>query len=133
MSDYYFFTEPDKLNSQSTAQEFGAVNVNEFNVGNSFSSTSDPKAFAITNGMVLVQEITGVTDVVNLILRPLDQPDPDMPKIGYYFYQGIKKSSLIDGANVAAPANNKLTEQIWDSFNLQSANLPDAPAAPIAD
>lgn len=133
MSDYYFFTEPDKLNSQTAAQAFGALNVNDFNIGNAFSSTSDPKAFAITDGIVLVQEIAGVTDAVNLILRPLNQPDLNFPKIGYFFYQGIKKSSLINGANVAAPASNKLTEQIWSSFNLQVANLPNPPAAPLAD
>ena len=52
MSDYYFFTEPDKLNSQTAAQAFGALNVNDFNVGNEFSSTSDPKAFAVTDGIV---------------------------------------------------------------------------------
>ena len=133
MSDYYFFTEPDKLNSQTAAQAFGALNVNEFNVGNAFTSTSDPKAFAVTDGIVLVQEIAGVTDAVNLILRPLNQPDLNFPKIGYYFYQGIKKSSLINGANVATPSSNKLTEQIWSSFNLQVANLPDPPSAPLAD
>lgn len=133
MSDYYFFTEPDKLNSQIAAQSFGAIDANQFNIGNTFSATSDPKAIAVTDGVVLVQEISGVTDKVNLILRPLNQPDLDFPKISYYFYKGIKKTSLINGQNVAAPASNQLTEQIWDSFNQQVNNLPDPPTAPNAD
>lgn len=111
MADFFFFTEPSKLNDQIAAQAFGAVDENQFRIGNMFSATADAKAFAITDGLVLVQQI-GTTNKYNIVLKPSQQPDLSLPKIDYIIYKGIKKSSIITGSKVAAASKNDLTSVI---------------------
>lgn len=127
----YFFTEPNKLNVQ-TANGFGVIDTNEYRVGNLFSASSTPKAYAVMNGNILAQEVAGNTNILNLVLKPSEQPDLGMPRIDYIIYKGIVKSSLV-GSNdvVAASTKNDLTKKIWDSHALQvqEFNIPQ-PAPP---
>ena len=114
MADFFFFTEPLKLNTQTDTQAFGTIDENSYRIGNMFSISSDAKAFAVTEGLVLVQQI-GTTDKYNIILKPSSQPDLNLPKINYIVYKGIKKSSIIDDSKVAASTNNALTKVIHDN------------------
>lgn len=114
MADFFFFTEPSKLNNQTSGQAFGAIDENEFRIGNLFTASADAKAFAITDGLILVQQI-GTSDRYNIILKPSEQPDLNLPKINYLIYKGIKKSSIVDGTKVAAGTNNDLTRVIHDN------------------
>ena len=75
MADFFFFTEHLKLNVQNATQSFGAIDENNYRLNNMFSSTSDAKAFAMTSGNVLIQEINGDTNRVNIVLKPSEQPD----------------------------------------------------------
>lgn len=119
----HFFTEPSKLDTQSSGQEFGAIDENQYRLGNMFSSgaTEDPKAFAVTDGLILVQKING-TDKYNIVLKPTQQPDLNFPKIDYIIYKGIKKESIIDGVKVADQNNNDLTNSIHKSAELWYEN-----------
>jgi hypothetical protein len=114
MAEFFFFTEPSKLSDQTASQAFSAIDQDQFRVGNMFSITEDARAFAITDGLVLVQQI-GTTGRYNLILKPSEQPDLNLPKINYIIYKGIKASSIIDGNKVAASTNNDLTRVIHDN------------------
>lgn len=92
---YHFFTEPNKINAQIPGQAFGGIDENKYRLGNMFSSTSssvNPKAFAICDGVILVQEITG-TDKYTIVLKPSEQPELNFPKIDYILYKGIKKKA----------------------------------------
>lgn len=120
---FYFFTEPSKLQNQINGQAFGAIDENNYRLGNMFTAnpSETPKAFAVTNGSVLVQQI-GTTDKYSIILKPSEQPDLGLPKIDFIIYKGIKKDSIIDGEKVANPnvaaSNNDLTRIIHESSQL---------------
>lgn len=132
----HFFTEPDKLDTQSSGQEFGAIDEYQYRLGNIFSSsaTEDPKAFAITDGLVLVQKING-GNKYNIVLKPTLQPDLNFPKIDYIIYKGIKGDSIIDGTKVANENNNDLTKSIHESAQLwyQNEGIPMPSTEPAAD
>ncbi|MGB5817859.1 MAG: DUF6402 family protein [Saonia sp.] len=132
MADFFFFTEPSKLNDQTAGQAFGAIDENQFRIGNMFSASADAKAFAITTGNVLVQQVDGNSSLVNIILKPEDQPDLNLPKVDYIIYKGVVKSSLISTTIVAAPSKNDLTRKIWESHATLLAEMPDAPPEPLA-
>ena len=132
MADFFFFTEPSKLNNQTTGQAFGAIDENQFRVGNVFSASADAKAFAVITGNVLVQQVDGSASLVNIILKPEDQPNLNLPKIDYIIYKGVVKSSIISTTKVAAPSKNDLTRKIWESHSTLLAEMPDAPPEPLA-
>lgn len=111
---FYFFTEPSKLNVQTQSQAFGAIDENNYKLNNLFSGSTAPKAFAITDGTILVQQI-GTTNKYNIVLKPTTQPNLNLPKIDYIIYKGIKKDSIIDGAKVANINKNDLTKTIHES------------------
>ncbi|PKP24772.1 MAG: hypothetical protein CVU03_10870 [Bacteroidetes bacterium HGW-Bacteroidetes-2] len=123
MSDFHFFTEPSKLNSQTSGQEFGAIDENQFRLGNMFTSSAsvNPKAFAVSDGLILVQKIDGV-EKYNIVLKPTLQPDLNLPKIDYIIYKGIKKESIINGTKVAVSTNNDLTRIIHENAILWYQN-----------
>lgn len=133
---FFFFTEPTKLNIQNQSQAFGAIDENNFRLNNMFSSNSTdaPKAFALCDGLILVQEI-GNTGVLNIVLKPIVQPDLSLPKIDFIIYKGIKKDSLIDGNEmVADKTQNDLTciahESAQDWFGMSGMLMPnDEPKA----
>jgi len=129
---FYFFTEPSKLNVQTQNQAFGAIDEDNYRLNNLFTATSNAKAYAIASGNVLVQPITGSTTLVNVVVKPTDQPDLNLPKIDYIIYKGVEKSSLISTTKVASPTNNDLTRKIWESHANLLAEMPDAPPEPLA-
>jgi pyrrolidone-carboxylate peptidase len=112
----HFFTEPLKIQNQTSNQAFGAIDVNQYRLGNMFSAISGqtPKAFAITDGQVLVQKI-GATNKYSIILKPTVQPDLNLPKIDYIIYKGIKEDSLISGTLVAPATESDLTRIIHEN------------------
>ncbi|SRX56068.1 hypothetical protein [Aequorivita sp. CIP111184] len=136
MSDFHFFTEPSKLNSQTSGQEFGAIDDNQFRLGNMFTSSAsvDPKAFAVSDGLILVQKIDGV-EKYNIVLKPTNQPDLNLPKIDYIIYKGIKKESIINGTKVAVSTNNDLTRIIHENailwYQNEGETMPSS--EPVAD
>lgn len=131
---FHFFTEPNKLQNQTAEQAFGAIDENNYRLGNLFTVSSNAKVFAITSGVVLVQPIN--TTTVNIVLKPDEQPDLNLPKIDYIIYKGINKASLLDSANpnqVAVASQNNLTEIIWDSHaKLLASEMSDISPVPLA-
>ncbi len=115
---FHYFTEPIKLTNQNANQAFGVIDINEYRLGNMFTvnPSQTPKAFAITDGQVLVQKI-GTENRYNLVLKPNTQPDLGFPKIDYIIYKGISSDSLIAGALVAPATKNDLTRIIHENAN----------------
>jgi len=133
MSNFHFFTDLDLLNNQTTSEAFGPVVGDEetkYRLASMHSASDDPKAYAICNGVVFVQEVTTDSSLVNLILRPTNQPDLKELSIKCFVYRGIKKDSLINGAVIADALNNDLTNSIWESQNnrnISAGTTDDAP------
>ena len=132
MAEYFFFTEPDKLKPQTANQAFGALDEHQYKIGNAFKASTDCKAFAIADGNVLLQQVKGADQLLNLVLKPFNQPDTGLPKIDYIIYKGLKKSSLVAGDFVATASKNDLTAKIWESHQLQKTNIPGTPENPFA-
>ncbi len=135
MADFFFFTDIDKIKTQTAGQNFGIVNsadpdydVNKerFRLTSTHTSTGDSNVYAICDADVFVIEDQTNPNLLNMVLKPYDQPVQGLPKIKYYIYKGINKNSLITGANIADPSaaisNNKLTQRLWDSEANPSSN-----------
>lgn len=132
MPNFYFFTEVDLLQNQDSVQAFGPVSGFEdhkFLVSDNHTATADPKAIAICGGIAFIQPITGSNNV-NLILLPTEQPPFSFPKIKFFIYRNIIKSSLINGNDIAVASTNDLTQSIWDShiaYNVSSGTTGNPP------
>ena len=118
MSNFCFFTDANPsglLNPQGASGAFGVVSDTEFRVTSLHTAASTPRAFAICKGKVAVQQDSSNASILNLVLKPTDQPSVDnrinFVAIRYIIYKGVLKTSLISGSGVAAESNNQLTRR----------------------
>lgn len=120
-NNYYFFTDTNRLLAQTT-NAFGPIpkpasaaptDPDEYRVTSLHTSSVNPPAYAPCNAMVCVQRVNAT--VVNIILKPRVQPALNFAPIKYILYKGILASSLVNGTETAAAANNDLTGVIWDT------------------
>lgn len=103
----HFFTETSVTQDQT--QAYGPVDgdeANKYRVTSLFKHpTKDPRAFAVVNGIVMVQREAGNNNVVNLILKPYKQPMLGFTPVRYFIYRGIKLKDILKDET---PANEKL-------------------------
>jgi len=133
---FHFFTDTNLLAAQLSSDAFGPAGTDmagndQYRISSMHSASSNPAAYAICKGIVCAQDIPNTSPaLVNLILKPLDQPSINFVPVRYYVYKGILKNSLFTAATIAASGTNQLTTAIWDSQNArnQSANTPNVPA-----
>jgi hypothetical protein len=128
MGKFHFFTDYDLLTAQSSTQAFGAagmttvlgVNYDQYRVTSLHTSTGTPRAYAICDGTICAQIDSVDPTLVNIILKPLDQPAINFVPIKYYIYKGIKLNSLV----------NTITNEISDTSTMQLAiSIRDSQAA----
>lgn len=131
-NDIYFFTEYDLLSpTQPAAKAFGPDSIHpttKYNVTSIHSVTADAKAFAISNGLVLVQE-TSDPDLVNVVIKPSNQGIIDFLNVKYYVYRGILKASLIEDTDnelIAAFDTNEFINSIHDTQNKINRAIEEA-------
>lgn len=132
-SKFYFFTDTDLLSAQPASDAYGpagAVTGNDrYRVTSLHKAGTNPSAYAICDGIVCVQRIISnqLPALVNIILKPLVQPDLNFVPVKYFIYKGILEASLIAGAEIASTDNNDLTKSIWDNQAKKNAvaNTPD--------
>lgn len=125
MSNIHFFTDVELLNQQQANEAFGplpdANGKNRYQVASLHTASSDPKAFAVCPGTIFVQECpnpdSGGADLINLVLKPEEQPIADLPRVLFYVYRGIRKDSLIDSNGNIATSGNDLADSIHDTQN----------------
>lgn len=144
MSNFCFFTDADTtgvLNPQGSSSAFGVVSESEFRVTSLHTANpaSAPRVIAITDGQIAVQQDSGNSNVLNLILKPIDQPGVgnriNFVAIKYFIYKGVLKDSLISGSSVAAETSNQLTsraKKAQDSMNRAAEVLLEEPANSIS-
>jgi hypothetical protein len=135
MAMFHFFTDTNLPLSQSSGDAFGPQGVDGSPPNDKYRVSSmhraaalNPTAYAVCNGIVCVQEISGSSPaLVNLILKPLDRPPLNFVPISYYVYKGIRKDSLFDSTGNAIAADdgtNDLRKAIWDSANKRHTSAP---------
>jgi hypothetical protein len=114
---FFFFTDPNLLISQKTHEAFGPNLI--FNGNNNgyssekFNITSihrynpssliknNPGVYAICDGIIYVTPIFNGgsidPDFVNIILKPIEQPEFNCQPIKFYVYRNVLRSSFITG------------------------------------
>jgi hypothetical protein len=131
MTAFHFFTDIDVLGSQSATDAFGPLSASTYQVTSMHRpvGSAAPAAYAVCDGQVLVQDAG--SGLVNLVLKPTSQPPFAFPKIKFFVYRGIQKSSLLNSNEVAAATSNDLTKSIWESQEARntSAGTSDNPPA----
>lgn len=133
MSRFYFFTEIDSLANQPPNDVFGSVigfTDTQFRVTSIHRAAASAvcNAYAVCNGLILAQDAG--TNLVNLILKPTEQPPFAFPKIKFFIYRGIKKSTLVTSDDIAPSTNNDLTKSIWESQQAKNASAGTSDNAP---
>ncbi|MCW3071343.1 MAG: hypothetical protein JWO44_1233 [Bacteroidetes bacterium] len=129
MADFFFFTDIDLLNNQISSQAFGAAgnvsSADQYRTTSLHSSSGSPRAYAMCDGSLCIQQDQSNASLINLILKPEKNPEINFSKIKYVIYKGILKSSLLDGSgNVVINPNNDLTASIkrsWDAYLLSTS------------
>ena len=134
MADFFFFTDIDLLNEQQQTQAFGPAGasggMDVFRVTSRHTATANPNAYALCKGIVCVQNDTANTSLVNLILKPVDQPGFDFPRIKYIIYRSILKDELISGSEIAPKSNNDLTRSLWNSQEARNRSTNESENPP---
>lgn len=135
---FYFFSDINGLNIQADnafgpAADLTIDNVvyEQFLVTSKHTASTDINAIAVCRGQIFVQEQIGNNQLLNIVLKPLDTPPFNFPKIKYFIYKGLKKSSLVsvNNTDVAAKGENDLIDSIWRSFD--KTNQTGAPSKTI--
>lgn len=134
----YFFADPMTF-SQEEWQAFGPRGSNALEKANQFSLTAVfrtwenyvTNAYAICKGVVLVQPQKDNSGLVNLILRPFDQPFPGI-KVKYFVYRSLRKEDFFDNHNkVLASGENtsdfihKINSSFASFYTSRGQAVPD--------
>jgi len=132
----YFYTNLDAIKNQQVndGRAFGLIDTNDivfdasneqFNLTNihSVDPLKTPNAYAVCAGKILVQEVNGNPNKLNVYLKP--NPEADFgdinPKIKCFVYRNIKASSLVS-SNLVASNTNTLTFNIHDDHFKKTGN-----------
>lgn len=99
MSKIHFFSDDDKLLTQTNEQSFGAKNddgnLQTYNLQSVFTVDLDSPIYAITKAQLLY--LTDQTDssLLNVVLKPINAFTAGLP-IKYIIIKGIRRNSVID-------------------------------------
>ncbi|UIR56355.1 hypothetical protein LZQ00_00670 [Sphingobacterium sp. SRCM116780] len=112
----HFFTDTNGI-SQTAEQSFGPKDVNTFDVTARFSSTGG-MAYALCKSVVFIQPQEGNSQLVNLILRPYQQPITGL-NIRYIVYRGLRRQDFFTGELVLPPtaAQTDFIRKVNKSFD----------------
>jgi pyrrolidone-carboxylate peptidase len=100
----HFFTVATNL-TQVVANSYGpesgspASLKNKFHCTSLFTAPADQKAFAVVDGIIMVQREAGNNDTVNLIMKPFRQAMLGYTPVKYFVYRGIRLDSYLKGTN----------------------------------
>jgi hypothetical protein len=141
MAYFHFFTDIDALSEQSSS--FGPFDDSNDTSFDTYrltsmheSSNSITKAYAIADGEIIIQQVSGIGNehLINLILRPSVTFPQTIGKIKYIIYKGLIKESLVDELEtpfqIASASNNDLTYDIWSSRNVKNQEIDNRDGLP---
>ncbi|MEM7373628.1 MAG: hypothetical protein AAF587_33705 [Bacteroidota bacterium] len=123
MAEFYFFTDVDLINDQSS-KAFGPVpgeETSKFRTCSLHTASSNPPAYAICRGRPFVLPISDTNasgaPLVNVIFKPEPNESGVPLGVSYIIYKGILKSSLINGDTIADPTTSyiDLLTKVQDS------------------
>lgn len=98
---------------------------------------STNKVYAINDGRVLLQPMTGDDTKLNLIIKNTNSKDYAPLKIKYFIYRGVNKSDLVDSNNFLKVKNLNdnlqptFLQELWDKYHTENPNLPSTFSAEL--
>ena len=130
----HYFIDQNQLTTQVLIDSYGvySVNENKYNVTSKFQLTTESKAFACQDGMMILQQSSENTNLVNIILKPIKGLKINFSSVKYYVYRGVLKDGFIVGTAIKPKAqapDNSFLKRFWEnveSFRL-NMNLPNHP------
>lgn len=113
--------------TQSSSDSFGVVSDTEFKTTSKLTFNGDLKVYSICKGQILIQPNSSNSSLVNLILKPFNQPFRSMP-IKYFIYRGLNYSDFFTSDTVPKLIGDENTgsifiKQLWAAFNSFYSNL----------
>ncbi|MDP3930227.1 MAG: hypothetical protein Q8R57_14495 [Bacteroidota bacterium] len=133
---HYFIDHNQLTDQNATGIPYGLDSTdptNKFNITSRFQLTGQAKAFACQDGMMIVQQSSVNTSLVNVILKPIEGLKIPFRSVKYFVYRGLLKDSFIIGAaiksNNLAPANSFL-KRFWEDVDHWNNNNPSNQSTP---
>jgi dienelactone hydrolase len=136
----HFFLEHEKLSNELIA--FGPLPAHpttRYSVSSKFSVTEQPKAFACQESMMVVTP-SNDENLVNVILCPIKGLTVPFPKIKFYVYGGLLKSSFMTGGAIKPRTDpdcsdcSDFIKRLWEGHAKRKdidASIPDPTPADI--
>ena len=133
----HFFIDHNLLTSQDNQTDYAFAPdsnnpTNMFKITSQFCLDTQAKAFACQDSLMIVQESSVDSSLVNVILKPIEGLKIPFKTIKYFVYRGLLKESFISGANVTpqATTNSEFIAHFWETWdnyktNSNQPNLPD--------
>lgn len=111
---FYFFTEFNKLKVQREEESYGYVkettNKEVFNLHNQFLIDANAPAFSITKSLIFYQENKLNSNLLNLVLFPVESNFTAGFPIKFFVYRGILKSSILSSSEKIKEADSSWSE-----------------------
>ncbi|MEO1623761.1 MAG: hypothetical protein AAFV25_01295 [Bacteroidota bacterium] len=129
----HFFCQHNLL-TQTAALAYGPVSGNEANQYRAtalFNASAEPKAYAVVDGIVMVQRDPANTKVVNLILKPFRQAMLGFTPVRYFIYRGIKLTDILKGTSSGdeklmrnQSGASTFVDMLWQLHTAQNGAVP---------
>ena len=133
----HYFIDHNQLTDQATTgNPYGPDSSdlnNKFNITSRFQLTNQSKAFACQDSLMIVQQSSVDSSLVNVILKPIEGLKIPFRPVKYYVYRGLLKESFISNAAIkpknVAPANSFL-KRFWEDVDHWNNNNPSNQSTP---
>lgn len=138
----HFFADPAGLMQQPAAIAYGpqisGPAADKFRVTSLFKAANDVNAYAIVDGVIMLQRvadpaITGnlLPDVVNLVIKPYKQAMLGFTPVKYFIYRNLRLDDFLKGVSAAddklvrASANaSAFIQGLWAVHTAQNGAVP---------
>lgn len=124
----HYFIDHNQLTDQATTGiSYGLDSsdpTNKFNVTSRFQLTATAKAFACQDSLMIVQQSSVDSSLVNVILKPIEGLKIPFKSVKYFVYRGLLKSSFISGTAITpqASGNSEFIARFWTDWNNYKTN-----------
>lgn len=100
----HFFIDHNLLTDQATTgNSYGPDSSdlnNKFNITSRFQLTNQAKAFACQDSLMIVQQSSVDSSLVNVVLKPIEGLKIPLRPVKYYVYRGLLKESFISNTAI---------------------------------
>jgi hypothetical protein len=116
-----------QLPTQASADTFAPDSsdpTNKFNITSRFQLTGQTKAFACQKSLMIVQQSSVDSSLVNVILKPIEGLKIPFKSVKYFVYRGLLKNSFISGTAITpqATTNAEFIARFWTNWNDYKTN-----------